>query len=247
MKLGLTETKYLKDSISIISELVNEATFKITPQAIELVAMDPANVAMVIFKLLPSCFTEYDVKEKMELAINLNNLKQILRRVKPDDVLKLETEDNKLKLTLQGQTKRTFAIPILDTDEKEQKVPDLNFGATIKTSASIITDAIEDADIVGESVSFIAQPDKLMISAEGDLSKAHIDIDRSEVTQINVHDMNPLRAKYSIEYLKKMIAGAKLADDVIISFNKDYPLKLDFKTIDKVALSFILAPRVEND
>ena len=54
MKLTLAEPKYLKDSISIISELVNEASFKITPEAIELVAMDPANVAMVIFKLLSS-------------------------------------------------------------------------------------------------------------------------------------------------------------------------------------------------
>ena len=84
MKLTLAEPKYLKDSISIISDLVNEANFKITSNAIELVAMDPANVAMVMFKLLSSAFVEYDVKGKTELAINLNNLKQVLRRVKPN-------------------------------------------------------------------------------------------------------------------------------------------------------------------
>jgi len=67
MKLTLAEPKYLKDSISIISDLVNEARFKVTPEAIELVAMDPANVAMVIFKLLSSAFTEYDVKEDVEI------------------------------------------------------------------------------------------------------------------------------------------------------------------------------------
>ena len=33
---------------------------------------------MVIFKLLSSCFTEYDVKEETQIAINLGNLKQIL-------------------------------------------------------------------------------------------------------------------------------------------------------------------------
>ena len=97
MKLTLAEPKYLKDSISIISELVNEAGFKITSDAIELVAMDPANVAMVMFKLLSSAFVEYDVKETTELAINLNNLKQVLRRVKPSDMLSLETTDKYLK------------------------------------------------------------------------------------------------------------------------------------------------------
>ena len=70
MKLTLAEPKYLKESISIISELVNEARFKITKDAIELVAMDPANVAMVVFKLLSSIFVEYDVQEDTELAIN---------------------------------------------------------------------------------------------------------------------------------------------------------------------------------
>ena len=38
----------VNDIISIISDLVTEARFKVTPTAIELVAMDPANVAMVI-------------------------------------------------------------------------------------------------------------------------------------------------------------------------------------------------------
>jgi len=56
-----------------------------------------------------------------------------------------------------------------------------------------------------------------------------------------------VKAKYSVEYLKKIISSSKLADEVVINFNKDYPLKLDYATIDKVSLSFILAPRVEND
>ncbi len=44
-----------------------------------------------------------------------------------------------------------------------------------------------------------------------------------------------------------MMQGSKLSDHVTIQFNKDYPLKLEYKEVDKVMLSFILAPRVEND
>ncbi|RLE44892.1 hypothetical protein DRJ25_06255, partial [Candidatus Woesearchaeota archaeon] len=79
MKLTLVEPRYLKDSVTIISELVNEATFKVNSESIELIAMDPANVAMVVFKLLSSAFAEYDVKQPVELAINLSNLKQVLK------------------------------------------------------------------------------------------------------------------------------------------------------------------------
>ncbi|MBD3310469.1 proliferating cell nuclear antigen (pcna) [Candidatus Woesearchaeota archaeon] len=247
MKLTLAEPKYLKESISIISELVNEARFKITKESIELVAMDPANVAMVIFKLLGSCFTEYDVKEETEIAINLSNLKQVLKRAKPDDMVTLEMEDNKLKITLKSSSTRTFSLPIIDLEEKEQKVPELKFPVNIQTNGAVLSDAIEDCDIVAESVTFAAEPKKLTIAAEGDLSKANVEVGEGDVTKINVEGSEKAKAKYSIEYLKKMIGASKISDDVSVMFNTDYPLKLEFKEVDKVMLSFILAPRVEND
>jgi len=248
MKLTLADPTYLKDSVSIISELVNEARFKITPDAIELVAMDPANVAMVIFKLLSSCFTEYDVKSDTELAINLNNLKQILKRAKPSDMLSLEvTSENKLQITLKSNTTRTFNISIIELDEREQKVPDLSFPISIQLQTSILSEAIDDADIVAESVTLSAEKDKMMIAAEGDLSKANIEIKSSDDVKISAETSDKVKAKYSIEYLKKMMAGSKLADSVSIHFNKDYPLKMEYKVVDKVMLAFILAPRVEND
>lgn len=247
MRLTLAEPNYLKDSVSIISELVNEASFKIKPNSMELIAMDPANVAMVIFKLLSSAFTEYTVDKETDLAINLANLKQILRRAKSSDSLTMEIEEDKLKIMLEGNSTRTFFLPIIDLEEKEQRVPDLHFPVTIKTKTSVLTDAIEDVDVVAESVSFVAEPKKITVVAEGDLSKAKIEIPSKGDTIIVSDTPDKIKAKYSIEYLKKMILGAKLADDVTIQFNKDYPLKLEYKAVDKLFLSFILAPRVEND
>lgn len=245
MKLTLADPKYLKESVSIISELVTEGTFKITPDNIELIAMDPANVAMVVFKLMGSTFTEYDVKKPELLGINLNNLKQVLRRVKANDSISLEIEENKLKITLKGTSTRTFHLPLIDVEEKEQKVPDLKFAATITTDSEILNEAIEDADIVGESVSFMADSKHFVVSATGDLNKANIDISGGDGTKITATEK--VKAKYSIEYLKKMIDGIKLSDKVKIEFAKDYPLKLDYVEKNKVQLAFILAPRVDND
>ena len=248
MRLTLAEPSYLKESISIISDLVNEARFRINQNAIELVAMDPANVAMVVFKLLSSAFTEYDVKEDIEIAINLSNLKQVLRRTSQKDMLTLELDaDNRLKIQLRSSTTRTFNLPIIELEDKEQKVPDLKFPVTIKMHSSILNEAIADVDVVGESVALIAEPKKFTLHAEGDLNQAKIEIKEDESTKITTSSDEKVRAKYSIEYLKKMINGSKISDEVLIQFNKDYPLKLEYKTVDKVMLSFILAPRVEND
>lgn len=246
MKLVLAETGYFKDSISVISELVNEARFKVTKDAIELIAMDPANVAMVVFKLLSSCFSEYQVEGEESLAINLANLKQVLKRVKGTDVLTLESADNKLNVKLQGGSTRKFSLPIIDLEEKEQKVPELEFPVSIKTNSGTLSDAIDDVDVVAESVSFETNQGKFSVNAEGDLSKVSIDIESGNGTEIQA-PQDEIKAKYSIEYLKKIIQGSKITNDVSVQFNKDYPLKIEFKAMDKCLLSFILAPRVENN
>ena len=246
MKLVLAEPKYFKDSISIISELVTEAKFKVNNNGLELIAMDPANVAMVIFKMLSSCFTKYEIKDAEEIAINLNNLKQILRRAKSDDVLTLETtEDSKLKIQMKSNTTRSFSIPTLDVEDKEQKVPELTI--SVEMNSGLLTESIEDVSVVSESVTFLGEKTQISVKAEGDLSKAFIEIKPDEQTLIRTDSDDKFKAKFSLEYLKKMITGNKLSDRVSLNFNTDYPMKVEYKIVDRLSLSFILAPRVDND
>lgn len=245
MKLTLNEIKYFKEPITIISDLVNEATFKIYKDRIELIAMDPANVSMVIFKLLSSAFKEYDVKEPLEISLNLDNLKQVLRRTNPSDELTLELENNKLRLDIKGNSKRTFHLSLLNLEEKQQKIPDLKFPLKIETSTSLFDEAIEDISIVSDSVSFFVDEDKFSIEALGNLTTAKVDLIKDDQTSIEIEES--VKSKYSVEYLKKIIKGSKLSDKVVLQFNKDYPLKASYKITDKLLLEFILAPRVAND
>jgi len=245
MKLVLAETKLIKEPITIISDLVTEAKFKIGKNGIEMIAMDPANVAMVVFRLLSSAFVEYTVKEETSIAINLNNLKQVLRRIKGNDNLTLEVAENKLKLILSGSTVRTFFLPLIDQQEKEYKEPDLKFKSVIKCPSTMLNDAIEDVEIVAESVTFQSEDKKFIVSASGDSGKATVDIKAEE--GVHIETSEKVKSKYSVEYLKKMIQGSKISGQVHIQFSKDYPLKLEYKEVDKIQMAFILAPRIEND
>jgi proliferating cell nuclear antigen len=245
MKLVLAETKLIKEPITIISDLVTEAKFKIGKNGIEMIAMDPANVAMVIFRLFMPSFVEYNVKEETEIAINLNNLKQVLRRIKGGDTLTLEVAENKLKIILSGTTIRTFYLPLIDQQEKEHKEPDLKFKSSIKCPSSMLNDAIEDVEIVAESVTFQSEDKKFIVNASGDTGKATVDIKTDDDVQIETTEK--VKSKYSIEYLKKMIQGGKISNTVHVQFSKDYPLKLEYKELDKIQMVFILAPRIEND
>lgn len=248
MKLTLTEPKVFKDSINIISDLVNEVQIGFDKNALEIIAMDPANVAMVAFRLLASGFAEYTLKQAETVEVNLSLLKQVLRRIKGGEVLTMETSDGKLDIVLKGTSKRSFSLPIIDTGNTEQKVPDLTFTVSIAMPASELDDAIEDVDVVADSVAFVAGKKTFALRSEGDLSKVNVEIPASDDVKLVIDgDADSIKAKYSVEYLKKMIQASKLASRVVVHFSKDYPLKLDYVQTDVLSMEFVLAPRVDTD
>lgn len=246
MKIVLADPSLFKESISIISELVSEVRFKINATALEMVAMDNANISMIIFKMFSSAFVEYKVDGDTELSVNLLNLKQILQRAQKTDVLTIElAEENRLKIILKGRITRTFFLPLIDINEEEQKIPELEMKAKIKTDSIVIKDAIDDCDVVSDSVSFIAEKDNFSIESKGDSSKVRIDIPKDDITTIEASEF--VKSKYSIEYLKKMLKASKLNETIEIQFSQEYPLRINFTKEDILQLVFILAPRVDND
>ena len=244
--MTLAESRFLKDPINIISELVNEVTLKIKGDKVELVGMDPANVAMVKFNLLSSAFVEYSVEKPIDISVNLDNLKHILRRAKSSDVLSLELNGNKLKIEFSGDSKRTFNLALLDLDDQGHKEPDLKFTGKVEMSSSILDEAIEDMGVVSDAVLIGLEKENISIQASGNMSNAKINMPASEDINIKL-DGEKISSKYSIEYLRKMMKGAKLTDSAHIYLGNDYPLKIEYKVRDKMSLQFILAPRVKND
>ncbi len=249
MKLSLAEPKVLVDSIHVISELVNEVRFKVDKDKIELVAMDPANVAMVVFHLLSSAFAEYKVDKPEDISVSLDSLKAIMRRARPSDVvtIELDREKNRLKIQLKSEGTRTFNLALIDTEEKNQRIPELTFPLKVEMDSVTFDEAIQDVDVVAESVALIAGKDHFVVEAESNMNDARVELGVDERLIIKNSLRDAVKAKYSIEYLKKIVKGSKLSSRVVLQFNKDYPLRVDYLAKDKLNLSFILAPRVSND
>lgn len=244
MKLVLAEPRLLKDSIGVISELVNEVTIHIGKNALELTAMDPANVAMTNFKFLSSAFVEYNVTEESKVSLSLEAFNQILKRAKPSDTMTLELEGkkNQFVVKLKGESTRTFKLALLDMDQREQKQLDLKFNTKVDMPAPVFYEAIDDMGIVAESVNFKASKDSFLIEAESKLNAAHVEISTDDETSITTD--KDTHSKYSLEYLKKIVKGSRLAENVTLQFGDEYPLRVDYKVLDKLSMSFILAPRV---
>jgi len=240
MLAKLNNPKLLSEVISIISELVTEVKIRFDETGLSIIAVDPANVAMVSFKLPKEAFSEYESGKEV-LGINLDSLKAVLRRTKSGSSLIIQNEEGVLKLNILDKIKRSFAIALIEIESEDKKIPSLEFMSQIHINPPDFCDTIDDCLVVSDSCVFIAQPDKFTVEASG-LNSAKAEFSGDEVKIISGNS----KARYSLEYLQKFMKASKLANQIRINFSSDHPLKLEFKH-DKLDLYFILAPRVENE
>lgn len=242
MQLKLDNPRMFSEVISIISELVAEVKIKISKEGMNIVAVDPANVAMVIFNLPVSAFSQIEA-ENETIGVNLENLKAMLKRCSAGSALIMKTEDNFLKIEIIDRIKREFTLTLLDIESKDKPVPQLDFSAHIEMAGIDFAEAVEDCMIVSDSCAFEAKTDRFCISAKGPLNSANLLYTSDEV---KIESPLQVKSRYSLEYLQKMMKATRIGDKAGIYFSADYPLKLEFKT-PLIELAFILAPRIETE
>ena len=73
-----------------------------------LVALDPANVAMVHFHIPAELFSQFSIEKDEILGINLDNLNSVMRRCSLGSSIILAREENTLRITIQDKIKRDF-------------------------------------------------------------------------------------------------------------------------------------------
>lgn len=244
MKIKLDKPSLLSRAVELISELVTEVRIKVNEFGISISAMDPANVAMVGFKIPKSSFVHYEAGAEV-LGVNLESLKKILKRAGPRSILVMESKESFLSIVIEDRVKRSFQLSLIDIESEDfdfdVKSGRMEFVARIVVPSQDFIDSIEDCSIVADACSFSIREGKFIIEAKG-LNSASSEFSGDEAAI----DGENARAKYSLEYLQKFAKGAKLCEKTFVRFSDDHPLKLDFRLPD-MELSFVLAPRVETE
>lgn len=240
MIIKLDNPKLLSDAVSIISELVTEVKIKMLDDGMSIVAVDPANVAMVIFKLPKESFSEYQTNNNV-WGINLEDLKRILKRTTGSSSIIFEQDGNKLDISIYDKIKRNFMLTLIDIDSDDKNEPKLNFTSEVELNSTDLVQSIEDCSVVAESCAFVSGEKFFLIEASGSINSF-----RAEFSDVNATINGVARAKYSLEYLNKFIKAQKISDRVVLKFSDDHPLRIDFPG-EKMGIGFILAPRIEND
>ncbi len=235
--------RFFSEIINIISQLVTEANLKFDKNGLSIIALDPGSVAMVIFEMPKENFLDYDVVEE-NLALSLDDLKQVLRRVEKAESIILEKKENMLLISSKDGIRRKFHLALINLEEEERKKPNLSFTTSIEMSSDLLKESIEDVGIVADSFSFISSKSEktFKIVGRGALNKSEIEFNEDEIKANLGND----KTTYSVEYFEKFVKASKIFDKVKISYKADHPCQLDFfNEGSNIKLSFILAPRIE--
>lgn len=231
-----------------IAILVDEATFNLTPENIQLRAMDPSRVAMIDFQWPKTIFDEYECDQPQKLCINITELLKLLRRTSKDETIELTLtpETPKLNITITGKYTRTFNMPTLEPQEEEVPTPKITFKTTVKTTTDGLRQAIEDAQLVSDHVRIEADGEKLTLTATGDLMGATIQLKKGSDALLDLQAQEPSKATFSLSYLAEIIKAASATSEIAtLQFANDMPIHIDFHQPKEGKLTFFLAPRIE--
>jgi len=244
MKVILQDVDLFKNTVDTLSSFITEGTFKFTKEGIELMAMDPASIAMIILKMLPSMFLEYEVNGE-EVTLPINDFAKVIKRAKASERLQFEIKENRFVVTIEGNYKRKFYLPILEAEMNINKAPSLNFKVKAKMDSDVIENGIKDAKMITDNIIIEAKKDEFKITAEGTNSSTELILTKDSPSLISLEVEEESKSKYSLDYLERILKATKISKEILLQFSSKYPLQIDFTSVDKMNLSFILAPRMD--
>ncbi len=235
----------LKEIVSIVSTLVDEAKFNITPDGFNLKAVDPAHVAMIDLDVEKAAFEEF-VADETELGIDLDKMKEVLRLAGSGDILEIvQDEDrNRLVMTVGNITRRMNLVDT--TGMSDPRVPNLSLPASISVNINEMQRGIKAAESVSDHIALTASKDGFEMYSEGDTDSVSLKLPKDLLATLEIEES--VKSLYPLDYFSNMMKAIPSGTIVSINLGSDYPVKIGFELADgKGVVNYLLAPRIESD
>lgn len=238
------KSDFLRTVVDATAILVDEVKLHFTPDEMYARAVDPAHVGMIDFKLKEDAFEEYDVEEEVEVAVDLEKVKGMLKLPATEDVICLEQQEEGRLIVKIGNLTRHMTL--LDTAEmSDAKIPSLDLDTEVVVNADEVYRGVRASEAVSDHIALSASPDGFELSAEGDTDTVNLAIPKTQLVSLECEEQ--VRSLFSLDYFSDMIKSAK-SDQITFKLGTDYPVKMAFKIADGDGdISYLLAPRIESE
>uniref|UniRef100_A0AC34QUQ7 Proliferating cell nuclear antigen n=1 Tax=Panagrolaimus sp. JU765 TaxID=591449 RepID=A0AC34QUQ7_9BILA len=270
----LAKASILKKIVDSIKDLVNDAPFDCSENAICLQAMDSSHVALVSLKLGIDLFEAYRCDRTINLGLNLTNVAKALKCANNDDVCVLRFTDqdqdnvtfvfhdaNKTKKQdnvtfvfhdANKTKKQELTIKLMDLDNEHLGIPDQKYAATIDMPSAEFSKACRDLSQFSDSISIAATKAGIVFSGKGETGSNVItysgekdaENDESGVT-FEVNE--PVNSTFSIKYMLQFAKASGFSERVRLSLSANVPIAVEYKIEEGGYVRYYLAPKIDDE
>lgn len=240
------EKNILKEAIKTIVSVTDEARLQITEDGFRLKAVDAASVVICNFSLQKDVFVQYTIDEPKTVGMDFAKLLDMISVGGKEEVeLKMDGID-KLKLK-NGSLSYALSLPDVNLLRKEPNIPDLEFPTKVEVSTEDIKRAIRASRELGDAIVFGVEEDKFYIEAENEMDKMRMQLTKEQLVSL-VIGKQPVRSKFSTDYVSDIAKGLGSVESVKIGLGKDHPLRVDFEMANGFCkVGYLIAPRIDSE
>ena len=244
-------TEVLRELVEVVSTLVSEVKLSVSKDGVEVKAVDPSHVAMLVLKLEGNVFEEF-TGEPTQIGVDMEKLKDVLRLSKPGEVIDLQYDGGKSRLVVKvGRVTRHMAI-IDPAGMAEPKVPNVNPPTLAVVRMDEIRQGIRGSESVSDHVTIQVDPEHFAMYSEGETDRVDLALalpvgkEGSGLSRLEAKES--VKSMYPLYFFSAMMKSITSAEEVTLHVGNEYPLKIEFAVAGgKGSGRFLLAPRVEED
>lgn len=232
----------LKNYVKIARLLTDTAKLSITPDGIEIKAIDKAMVSLVNIHLKKSAFDTYKATT-FELGLDLDRIKKIADLAKPNEMvdLKFISKMNQLVVAMDELKIRMGIVDFRDIPTIKPTTMQKSGKAIFKLDK--MKRGIIASNDITDSIFLGINRNKLELRAEKDVNAVQLRLKKSETCELDseIYHEN----QYSCSYLNDIIHCLENESQIQLRFGEDTPLKIDYDFPDDSHMMYILCPRIE--
>jgi proliferating cell nuclear antigen len=235
----------LRELVEVVSTLVSEVKLSISKDGIEVKAVDPSHVAMLVLKLNSSVFEEF-TGEATEIGLDVEKLKEVLRLSKPGDLLDLQFDGGKNRLVV-AVGKLTRHMSVVDpAGLTDPKVPNVSPPGQVVVRMDELRQGIRGSESISDHVTLKLSPSGFTLQSEGETDRVDLQIPKDGLSKLETKE--EVKSMYPLDFFSSMVKSITSSEEATLYVGNEYPLKIEFALASgKGEGRFLLAPRVEED
>lgn len=247
---AIIQVDALKTLFESVHTLVDECKLHLTPDGLEIAAVDPANVAMVDAELDEQAFESYRAEGGV-IGVNVDRMIDVLSIPDSDQLANIYYDPDVRKLVVEvGGLEYTLALIDPESIRQEPTLPDLEFASRVVIEGEQLGRAIKAAKIAtgsGDS-GFIrvrsSEDDAVFhFEAEGDTDDVDYEFDVDDALDMTPGDA---RSLFSLDYWTDVTKPIGNDTRVAIRVGDEKPCRMAYSAVDgRLHLDYMVSPRIE--